>query len=268
MARDYYTVLGLPQGTPLAQIRIAYRNLAALYHPDKFSSASPDEQAAATLRMMELNEAMSVLGNVEKRSAYDRDLKAAASLAARTRGKEGRTSGESSSSPQRHPSQRPAPSPVDAPPGKDRGVQNRIAALKERILKVPVRWTTLTSSTWAWLIESNDSGGRPLLIAHRHSDLLESKDTRALDRAVDRLLDMRGEKLRSPWIVILLSSRRMPDPARLLPALDDVAKRSRGWLKKRPMILLYDERLGRVLRFGDPPEHEYMEQVLNLLLHP
>jgi hypothetical protein len=259
MAKDYYEALGLPQESSLANIRIAYRNLAARYHPDKFSSASADEQAAATLRMMELNEAMSVLGNVQKRSVYDRELKAEA-LSARNSRRPSLTS--SSPSPSPSPA---APSVTTAP--RLPGIEKRIAVLRQRLQSVPVFWTTLESPGWTWCVESSDKGRR-LLIAHRHFDLLESKDIRALDRAVDRLLAVRADKLRSAWLVILLSCRRMADSTKVLSVIDDVARHERGWLKKRPMIIFYEEKSGHALKFGEMPQHEHMERVLKLLLNP
>lgn len=64
---DYYKVLEIPKGAGEADIKKAYRRLSKRYHPD----ANPGD-AQAEKRFMEISEAYSVLGDKEKRMAYDR----------------------------------------------------------------------------------------------------------------------------------------------------------------------------------------------------
>lgn len=64
MAKDYYSILGVPKSASADDIKKAYRKLAHTHHPDKQGG---DEAA-----FKELNEAYSVLGNAEKRQQYDR----------------------------------------------------------------------------------------------------------------------------------------------------------------------------------------------------
>jgi len=62
---DYYTILGVPEGASLQDIKRAYRKLAVLYHPDK----NPDPQAET--RFKEIAIAYDVLSDEFKRQAYD-----------------------------------------------------------------------------------------------------------------------------------------------------------------------------------------------------
>lgn len=64
--RDYYQTLGVGRHASAEEIRKAFRKLARKYHPDV--SKEPDADA----RMKEVNEAYAVLGDVDKRAAYDR----------------------------------------------------------------------------------------------------------------------------------------------------------------------------------------------------
>lgn len=64
--RDYYEVLGVARDASAEEIKRAWRKLARKYHPDV--SQEPD----AERRMKEINEAFEVLGDPEKRAAYDR----------------------------------------------------------------------------------------------------------------------------------------------------------------------------------------------------
>ncbi|MER3413800.1 MAG: hypothetical protein C4341_06095 [Armatimonadota bacterium] len=65
MTKDYYKTLGLKRDAEVSEVRAAYRRLARSLHPDV--NKSPD----AGERMSEVNEAYAVLGDPERRAAYD-----------------------------------------------------------------------------------------------------------------------------------------------------------------------------------------------------
>jgi DnaJ-class molecular chaperone len=65
--RDPYEVLGVPRGASSASIKSAFRRLAKKLHPDANKS---DPKAAA--RFAELNTAYEILGDEDKRKAFDR----------------------------------------------------------------------------------------------------------------------------------------------------------------------------------------------------
>jgi len=63
--KDYYRILGVARDASAEEIKRARHKLARKYHPDV--SKEPD----AAERMKEVNEAYEVLGDAEKRTAYD-----------------------------------------------------------------------------------------------------------------------------------------------------------------------------------------------------
>jgi curved DNA-binding protein len=63
--KDYYSALGVPRDASDDAIRKAYRKLARKYHPDV------SKEADAETKMRDLNEAKDVLGDKDKRAAYD-----------------------------------------------------------------------------------------------------------------------------------------------------------------------------------------------------
>jgi len=64
--RDYYQILGVPEGATTDQIKKAFRKLAKLHHPDR----NPNNPQAAD-RFKEINEAHDVLSDADKRKKYD-----------------------------------------------------------------------------------------------------------------------------------------------------------------------------------------------------
>jgi curved DNA-binding protein len=69
VADDLCRVLRVDESADEAAIRVAYRALAAIHHPDH--AGADGEQ-----RMRELNRAWEVLGHPERRAAYDAERKA------------------------------------------------------------------------------------------------------------------------------------------------------------------------------------------------
>ena len=63
--KDYYSALGVSRDASEDDIRKAYRKLARKYHPDV------SKEADAETKMRDINEAKDVLGDPEKRAAYD-----------------------------------------------------------------------------------------------------------------------------------------------------------------------------------------------------
>ena len=68
---DYYQVLGVLSDAEQIVVTAAYRALASTYHPDKWKG----DKDIATRRMAEINVAYSILGDAEKRAAYDKEQK-------------------------------------------------------------------------------------------------------------------------------------------------------------------------------------------------
>ncbi len=68
MGTDHYRILGVREDAPDEEIKRQYRSLAKRYHPD----GHPDDPEAEK-RFREVTEAYRVLGDKERRRAYDQE---------------------------------------------------------------------------------------------------------------------------------------------------------------------------------------------------
>lgn len=70
--KDYYKILGVPNGKQAsdAELRKAYKKACLKWHPDK-NSGSEEQRVKAEKMFKDVNEAMNVLGDRDKRHAYD-----------------------------------------------------------------------------------------------------------------------------------------------------------------------------------------------------
>ncbi len=68
---DYYAVLGVSYNATQKEIEHAYKKMAKLYHPDK---QPPEKKEWSENKMKTINVAYGVIGNLQKRLEYDREM--------------------------------------------------------------------------------------------------------------------------------------------------------------------------------------------------
>lgn len=70
----HYEVLGVEPTASADEIRRVYLDLARRHHPDFHEDAATDTRTAAERRMQRINDAWAVLGDRDRRAAYDATL--------------------------------------------------------------------------------------------------------------------------------------------------------------------------------------------------
>jgi curved DNA-binding protein CbpA len=234
MLRDYYALLGLPRSAALPEIKSAYRKLAAEHHPDKM--AVPD-----STKILELNEAMSVLGDVQRKAKYDHDLSFIPERPA--------PAGASSviESPTAEPS--PQPKRESAPP-QNAGPALRAASLLVRLRALPVHFAELKWPGWTWSLKTE--GRNAIAVAYRHVEAMNPQVLRAIAASIHA---------DGATPIVVLTCKRIEDRPRLLRQLEELTAGP-----KSLMLILYDELGNRGIRFGKPPEHEHAAAILKVLM--
>lgn len=99
---DLYTVLGVDPGSTPAQVGRAYRNLVRAHHPDTRPVGDTTHAAASDAALHQVLAAYAVLGDPQRRAAYDR-----------SRGRRGWGTGHQDT---RHPSRVSGPPPIRVGP--------------------------------------------------------------------------------------------------------------------------------------------------------
>jgi len=125
--KNYYQLLELPSTAPDDEIKRAFRQQIAKYHPDKVQHLGQEFQAMAAERAAELTEAYRVLNDTGRRAEYDRALLASGGVVPVVMGNPTPPSG-SGAQHAAPPAASPGPDPEDAersaPPERDRTSQD------------------------------------------------------------------------------------------------------------------------------------------------
>jgi curved DNA-binding protein CbpA len=250
MSKDYYRLLELSCGAPLADIKPAYRRLAAQIHPDKLATMGPEAQAEATARMVELNEAIAVLSDPARRAKYDKTLRR--SLVPRTA----------------PASSRPATPLRDdaavAPQGQ--AIAELLSPLRSELEDLPLKWSELPLPGWEWAMQTSDAR-RSVLVAYRHFENLSLQSARLLAASLESLLQEQKLAPLPTVVLTLVSCGRMMNPKAMVQWLRGFIAQPRGWRKKvEPLLVLYDGQVRRAVLFGVIPDDAEVESVLRLVL--
>ena len=209
--------------------------------------------------LLELNEAIAVLRDPQRKAKYDHDLSFIPS-----RG----YAPEPDLSPPRAEESAPQSRRVaDSWPPPVQLVDREIRAqhLRMRLETLPLQFTNLKWPGWIWSLKTEN--GPPLVLAHRHTDTLTPAFVQALEKSLAAAI-ARESGFRRASIIALLTCGRVVDHKRVLQDLEQISTKDRGWFAKKPMLILYDEAGKRGVRIGPAPEHDLLPQILKILMAP
>ena len=112
--KNYYELLEIPPSAPADEVKRAFRQQIARYHPDKVQHLGKEFQNMAADRAAELTEAYRILSDEGRRGEYDRAVADAGGQV---------TTAPAAPPPPAHGSTEPAPGPSPPPPPPPRGTE-------------------------------------------------------------------------------------------------------------------------------------------------
>lgn len=265
MVKDYYFLLGLPRRAPLAEVKAAYRRLAAQYHPDKLTAEGPEAQEEAHTRMLELNEAVAILSDPGRRDQYHEML----DLIPEHKPDEP------------HPFTRVQPTaaeeeeavdfsaaatgplpPLEEPEGGRTLLREEEGRkLKDGLSRLPLKWREVKCPGWQWALQSAGT-----LVAYRHLENLSLLSVRTVVRGVEALIKERKLALRPTAVIAMVSYERLMDSQAVQEQLQAAVRGKRGWLKMvHPVLILHEGKTQRSHLLGVQPDDLDIRRVVHYL---
>lgn len=262
MLKDYYRVLDLPRYSRTSALKAAYRRLALQFHPDKCVALGPQAQAAGAARMVELNEAISILSNPALRARYDQALQDQSLRRTRVMlaGLRFPLSADD----------RTLESISKSVSSREAASQDRDLALKfgqnlrTRLEGLPLNWKEHSIRGWEWSLET-DHTSRSILVAYRYLPDPSLVSASGLEALLDGLVieRVRAPKLRTA--IGLLSCERIKSLRKVARGFHAFVAERPAWLKSvQPLLLLFNWQLRGMVRMGAVPTDPDVKRVLRL----
>ena len=244
---DYYAILGLEPGAPRESIKNAFRRLALQTHPDFQTTSGENEELLHSRKMAQLNEAYSVLYDVERRRLYDDQLRMQGLLktkqgAAAAKAKTTATN----TAPRTHTPPRPA---IDHNIVKEFSDQlHRALLTKYKNLS----WKEHQFDGFDWALEAS-SWSSNFWVGHRAFDPLNSSAVKSLINYAEIAIARHKTRLRKSHFLFLLPFQQLREwEAISVQCQRFVAAESRVESARiQTGILFLDVQHARALRFAD-----------------
>jgi curved DNA-binding protein CbpA len=220
-SKDYYSVLGVTPESDSAEIKKAYRTLVQQYHPDRVRGA--EEATNASERMIEINEAFSVLGDEKRRAELDRSRKGGKAPAA--------TSAEPAVEDWEMPVS-PMKKQADAPAKRHSAVEKSVA--KEFLEKVKVQLLQEDAAAkfkeegdpaWLWSVLGK-TWGAIYWVGVRQVGLLNPNAAKELIAQVQGLMSKRRSGWKSNFFIFIVAFDTLQESDIVLKLFRAFANRS------------------------------------------
>ena len=254
--QDYYSNLGLSPGASQKSIKLAYRRLARVYHPDLNINSTESEGKALSAYMAQLNRAYAVLSDAKLRREYDGSLQILSSL--HTISTVSRVTGTVTKSA----SGRRAAllNDVDSTLARELSKQLR-ANLLTRFKDFP--WTEKTLDGFDWGLEGS-SWPSHFCVAGRGFGLLNLASARKFTKYSEGIVALCNRSIRKRYFLFLLPFQRLYEWESVSAEFNRFfLAKSRTKLSNVPVeIALLDARQGRTMRFGYHLQEKRFEALL------
>ena len=263
--KDFYAILGLDSDASVQSIKVAYRHLARELHPDHMQNAAPEERAAASARMAEVNEAYSVLSKAESRRDYDLSvLEEAAGVSVRPAGPVAEAEPEPVETVAAAAA---APQPARARPETQVGAETMrqfLNQVREDLMKKSgVSWKSLPLEGFDWALEAG-IWPRKYIVAARGFTLADLGAMTKLVNYASVAVAKLQRPFRSNLFLFLVAFQRAAEGQAVAALCGRFAERARGQ-RAHPLIALHDVASGQRVMLGRRTGDPKFENVLKVL---
>jgi curved DNA-binding protein CbpA len=257
--QDYYALLGLDPDASPESIKIAYRRLARIHHPDVHATSSTDaEKASVEARMAQLNEAYAVLSHGRSRREYDEQLHLEASLAIRTTTT--CTADTRTATTQSKTTSGKAPRPrVRTNEEVDSTVVNQFSAhFREIFLNQAAgfSWKKVAFEGFDWGLEAS-SWRSHYCVAMRGFAAIDPVTAKRFINYAEMVVGRYRRQIRRSSFLFLVPFRQISEWESISAQCQPFATR-----RNRAGIVLLDLQHGRTLRFGSPMPDKKFEKII------
>ena len=255
--QDYYAILGLDLDASLESIKIAYRRLARLHHPDMHTTSTAVERASVEARMAQLNEAYAVLSHGKSRREYDEKLHLETTLTARVT--TGTVDTQTATTQAKTTSDRPSRKRTQSDEEVDATVVKQFTAqFRETFLNKAAgfSWKKAQFEGFDWGLEASSWTSR-YCVAMRGFAAMDLATAKKFINYAQIVVARYRRRIRGSSFLFLVPFVRLSEWESVSAQCQPFATRG-----NRAGIVLLDISHGRALRFGSPMPDKQFEKVI------
>lgn len=257
--QDYYTLLGLDPDASPESIKIAYRRLARLHHPDVHATSSTEaDKASVEARMAQLNEAYAVLSHSKSRRAYDEQLHLEASLAVRTTATCIADTSTPTTESKTVSGKMPRPRARTNEEVDSTVIDQFSAHFRETFLHQAAgfSWKKISLEGFDWGLKAS-SWGSHYYVAMRGFAAIDPSTAKRLINYAEMVVGRYRRQIRRSSFLFLAPFRQISEWESISAQCQPFATR-----RNRAGIVLLDIHHGRALRFGSPMPDKKFEKII------
>jgi curved DNA-binding protein CbpA len=259
--KDYYATLGVTPTSTASDIKKAYRTLAVKFHPDRVQGG---DSITASEKMIEINEAFSILSDERRKDAYDRELLA-----------EHAPKGAASTQPP--PTDWEIPVAPIAKHGADHSRQNSAVnqsvaqdffdKLRLQVMNIAesAKMKEEAEAGWQWSLQGKTWGGN-YWVSLRILSLLSTNTARELLKQIEGIIGKRRSGWKNNAFIFVIAFKEFQDSDIVLKLFRTYCLREENSVPRNMInIIVMDATQRRAVLCGKKSGDELLQGILHAL---
>jgi curved DNA-binding protein CbpA len=259
--KDHYSTLGVSPTSNASDIKKAYRALAIKFHPDRVQGA---DSITASEKMIEINEAFSILSDERRREAYDRDLLAERSPKPAKPAQPAAADWEVPVAP----TAKRAPDSVRQNSAVNQSVaQDFFDKVKLQVMAVgdSAKMKEESETGWSWSLQGKTWGSN-YWISLRILPLLNVNTARELVKQIDNIISKRRSGWKNNAFIFVLAFKELQESDLVLKLMRTYALREENCVPRNMVnLIILDATQRRSVFCGKRSGDEMLQSILQTL---